>query len=432
MTPVTIPALGESISSGILAIWHVADGDYVEQEQLLFELETDKITQELQAEVAGVIRLKVDEGDEVEVGSTVAEIDESASAPSGGSANEAPSATQEQPQAGGKQPQLQGTGPCSDASDAEAHPAQSPAVRRLVAETGIDPSGLQGSGKDGRLTKGDLLAAQQKQSNGQADATEARAAAQKRPATEPSSSVEAAQQGAPAQQARTTRQKMNPLRRKIAERLVQATTEAALLTTFNEVDMSAVMQLRKTHQEAFVQRHGIKLGFMSFFVKATVEALKSVPAINAQIDGDSIIQNHFYDIGVAVGSDKGLMVPVIRDCDRLGFAEIEQGIVDKAQAARNGKLTLPDLSGGVFTISNGGIYGSMLSTPLLNMPQSGILGLHNITERPVAINGEVVIRPMMYLALSYDHRLVDGKQAVTFLVKIKQLIEDPSRLLFGI
>ena len=225
---------------------------------------------------------------------------------------------------------------------------------------------------------------------------------------------------------------MSPLRKKIAERLVAATQEAALLTTFNEVDMSTVMGLRKKHQEAFVDQHGIKLGFMSFFVKAVVHALQAVPQINSQIDGDMLVQNHYYDVGVAVGTDKGLVVPVVRDCDKKSFAQIEQDIGNYAKAARSGKLTIDDLQGGVFTISNGGIYGSMLSTPILNMPQSGILGLHNIQQRAVVVDGEVVARPMMYLALSYDHRVVDGKEAVTFLIKIKEAIEDPERLLFGI
>ena len=231
---------------------------------------------------------------------------------------------------------------------------------------------------------------------------------------------------------RETRKKMSPLRRKIAERLVTATQECALLTTFNEVDMSSVMKLRKQHQEKFVERHGIKLGFMSFFTKAVTHALQAVPAVNARIEGNEIVTQHFYDIGVAVGTDKGLMVPTIRDCDQKGFAEIEHDILGYAKAARDGKIQMSDLEGGVFTISNGGIYGSMLSTPIINYPQPAILGLHNITERAVVVKGEIVIRPMMYLALSYDHRLIDGKEAVTFLNKIKEAIEDPSRLLFGI
>jgi 2-oxoglutarate dehydrogenase E2 component (dihydrolipoamide succinyltransferase) len=245
-------------------------------------------------------------------------------------------------------------------------------------------------------------------------------------------SAPAATVSIPSRDGRTTRKRMSPLRRKIAERLVQAKTETAMLTTFNEVNMAPVMELRKRHGEEFLKKYGVKLGFMSFFVKAAVQAMKEVPAINAQLDGEDIVENNFFDIGVAVGTDKGLMVPVVRDCDQLNFAGIEKAIGDFGKRARDGKIQLPELQGGVFTISNGGIYGSMLSTPILNHPQAAIMGLHNIVERPVAENGQVVIRPIMYLALSYDHRLVDGKEAVTFLVKVRQFIEDPQRLLFGV
>lgn len=413
---VKIPTIGESISSGILAAWHVKDGDIVTKEQPLFELETDKITSEGLADAAGRISLKVAEGDEVAIGQVVAVIDESVSAAAtpkadadGAKAGEQ-KATQEAPAA---------------AANLDANPAQSPAVRRLAAESGVDPAGaLPGSGKGGRVTKGDLQTL-----------IDNKGAAAAQPAAAPASSAAApirtsCEDGIAAP--RVTRKKLSPLRKRIAERLVAATNEAALLTTFNEVDMSAVMNLRKAHQDAFVKKHGIKLGFMSFFVKAVVHALQSVPQINAQLDGDTLIQNHFFDVGVAVGTEKGLMVPVVRNCDQKGFAQIEQDILNYAKAARDSKIKLEDLQGGVFTISNGGIYGSMLSTPLLNMPQSGILGLHNITERAVVINGEIVVRPMMYLALSYDHRVVDGKEAVTFLVKVKEAIEDPSHLLLDI
>jgi 2-oxoglutarate dehydrogenase E2 component (dihydrolipoamide succinyltransferase) len=251
------------------------------------------------------------------------------------------------------------------------------------------------------------------------------------PSSAPAAAAAAPKSAAPAGE-KQTRKKMSPLRQRIAQRLVQAKSEAAMLTTFNEVDMSAVMELRKKYQDDFVKKHGLKLGFMSFFTKAVVHALKEVPGVNAQIEGDTIVQNHYYDIGVAVSTDKGLMVPVVRDCDTLGMADIEKAIADSAKRARDGKITLADLEGGVFTITNGGIFGSMLSTPILNPPQSAILGLHAINERPVAVNGQVVIRPMMYLALSYDHRLIDGKEAVTFLVKVKQAIEDPTRLVLGV
>jgi 2-oxoglutarate dehydrogenase E2 component (dihydrolipoamide succinyltransferase) len=301
----------------------------------------------------------------------------------------------------------------------------SPAVRRLSAETGLDPAGLEGSGKAGRVTKGDMLAALAGQAPIRAVAPAAA------PATA-ASSAPAAPVVIPSRDGRTTRKRMSPLRRKIAERLVQAKTETAMLTTFNEVNMAPVMELRKRHGEEFLKKYGVKLGFMSFFVKAAVQAMKEVPAINAQLDGEDIVENNFFDIGVAVGTDKGLMVPVVRDCDQLNFAGIEKAIGDFGKRARDGKIQLAELQGGVFTISNGGIYGSMLSTPILNHPQAAIMGLHNIVERPVAENGQVVIRPIMYLALSYDHRIIDGKEAVTFLVKVRQFIEDPQRLLFGV
>ncbi len=411
-TEVKVPALGESITSGILATWHVADGDYVEKDQLLYELETDKITSEGLAEVAGTVSLKVAEGDEVDIGAVVAEIDESAQK-SGG--DDAPAKEEKSEEAPAAKQEAQ---PAKAESSKGADLPPSPAVRRIAAESGLDPASVSGSGKDGRVTKGDMF---------QAVATQNSDASKKQP------DVTAKASPAPVSaEGRTSRKKMSPLRRKIAERLVAATQEAALLTTFNEVDMSKVMDLRKKHQDAFVARYGIKLGFMSFFAKAVVHGLQAVPQINSQIDGDTLVQNHFYDIGMAVGTDKGLVVPVVRDCDHKGFAEIEQDIANYAKAARNGKLGIEDMQGGCFTISNGGIYGSMLSTPILNMPQSGILGLHNITKRAVVVNDEIVIRPMMYLALSYDHRVVDGKEAVTFLVKIKEAIEDPERLLFGI
>ncbi|HRE06823.1 MAG TPA: 2-oxoglutarate dehydrogenase complex dihydrolipoyllysine-residue succinyltransferase, partial [Opitutaceae bacterium] len=306
-------------------------------------------------------------------------------------------------------------------------PPASPAVRRIVEETGIDATTLAGSGKGGRLTKGDVLAAVEAAPKAAEKAAAPAAAPVAVPAAAPVVSAPAAPAGT-----RQTRRKLSPLRKRIAERLVQAQHEAAMLTTFNEVDMSAVMALRAKYQDDFVKKNGLKLGFMSFFTKAVVNALKEIPAINAQFAGDEIIQNHYFDIGVAVSTEKGLMVPVIRNADQLGMADIEKAIGDAAKRARDGKITLADLEGGVFTITNGGIFGSMLSTPILNAPQSAILGLHAITERPVAVNGQVVIRPMMYLALSYDHRLVDGREAVTFLVKVKQAIEDPARLLLAI
>jgi 2-oxoglutarate dehydrogenase E2 component (dihydrolipoamide succinyltransferase) len=413
---VKIPPLGESISSGILAKWHVADGDTVRKDQPLFELETDKITSEGTAEVAGRISLRVTPGTEVKIGQVVATLDTavSAAAPAAGSA---PAST-----------------PAAASAAAPKAPTAplSPAARRVAEETGVDPASIPGSGKGGRVTKGDLLAAAAAASASapasvSAPVSAPAPAAAPTPAATPAAPVPTAAPGA-----RQSRRRLSPLRKRIAERLVQAQHEAAMLTTFNEVDMSAVMALRARYQDEFVKRHGLKLGFMSFFTKAVVHALREVPAINAQFAGDEIVQNHYFDIGVAVSTEKGLMVPVIRNADQLGMAGIEQAIAEAAKKARDGKIALSDLEGGVFTITNGGIFGSMLSTPILNSPQSAILGLHAINERPVAVAGQVVIRPMMYLALSYDHRLVDGREAVTFLVKIKQAIEDPSRLLLAL
>jgi 2-oxoglutarate dehydrogenase E2 component (dihydrolipoamide succinyltransferase) len=394
---VKIPPMGESISSGILAKWHVKNGDSVKKDQALFELETDKITSEGTAESAGTITLKVEAGAEVRIGQVVASIE--VGAPSVA----APAAP----------------APASPAPAAQAAAAAaSPAVRRIASETGINPADVAGSGKAGRVTKGDMLTA----------------TAPAQPLSAPVASAPATPAAGPIAQAgaRQTRKKLSPLRQRIAERLVSAQHSAALLTTFNEVDMSAVMALRARHQDEFVKKNGLKLGFMSFFVKAVVHALKAVPSINSQLDGDTLVQNHFYDIGVAVSTEKGLMVPVIKDCDTLGMAAVERSITDAAGKAREGKITLTDLEGGVFTITNGGTFGSLLSTPIINPPQSAILGMHAINERPVAVAGQVVIRPMMYVALTYDHRLVDGREAVTFLVKVKQGIEDPARLLLGI
>jgi 2-oxoglutarate dehydrogenase E2 component (dihydrolipoamide succinyltransferase) len=414
-TEVKVPALGESITSGILVSWLVKDGDYVHKGDLLYELETDKITSEAPAEVAGTISLKANKDDEVDIGQVVALIDETAKAP----------APVDTPPASSGEPSVQEETPATASDSVEASSSKSmplsPAVRKLVEEHRLDPSTITGTGKGGRLVKADVEAAIEKSS-----ATE----------DEPSSSVdsplEPTSDTPAASPSRTSRKKLSPIRRKIAQRLVAAQQQAALLTTFNEVDLSEIIALRKKHQEAFVEKHGIKLGFMSFFVKAVVHGLQTVPEVNAQLDGDELIQNHYYDIGVAVGTDRGLVVPVLRDCEQASFVEIEQQIVAYAQKARDGKIGIDDLQGGVFTISNGGIYGSMLSTPIVNPPQSGILGMHAIQERPIARNGEVLVRPMMYLALSYDHRIIDGKEAVTFLKATKEQLEDPSRMLLSV
>jgi 2-oxoglutarate dehydrogenase E2 component (dihydrolipoamide succinyltransferase) len=402
---VKIPPLGESISSGVLAKWHIKNGDSVKKDQPLFELETDKITSEGVAEAAGVITLKAATGAEVKIGEVVATIESAATgaAPAAAAPVAAPAAVSA-PEA-------------TPAAFAEA----SPAVRRIAADTGIDPASVTGTGKAGRVTKGDMLAAAATPK--EVAAVIAAAPAASVPSTAPVVSTPPA--------GKKTRVKMTKLRQTIAKRLVAAQHEAAMLTTFNEVDMSAVMALRAKYQDDFVKKNGVKLGFMSFFTKAVVHALKEVPAINAQLDGEEVVQHHYYDISMAVSTEKGLVVPVVRECDKLDMAGIEKAIGEVAKKARDGKLSLPDFEGGCFTITNGGIFGSMLSTPIINAPQSAILGLHAINDRPIALNGQVVIRPMMYLALSYDHRLVDGKEAVTFLLKVKQVIEDPARLLIG-
>ena len=427
---VKIPPMGESISSGILAKWHVANGDIVKKDQPLFELETDKITSEGTAEAGGRITLNVEVGAEVKIGQVVATIDGDASAEQNVSTGKDGTATSAVPNPYAP--------PATPQAAAAAGATQSPAVRRAAAETGVDPAKLPGTGKAGRVTKGDVLAAAGTKTGTEiadavrTSASPAVAPAPNAPVSSTPTAASSAQKSSTAPGERQTRKKMSPLRQKIAQRLVSAQHEAAMLTTFNEVDMSAVMALRAKYQDDFVKKNGVKLGFMSFFVKAVVHALKEVPSVNAQIDGDSIIENHYFDIGVAVSTNKGLMVPVIRDCDSVGMAEVEKRIAEVATRARDGKITLADLEGGVFTITNGGTFGSLLSTPIINPPQSAILGMHAINDRPVALNGQVVIRPMMYLALSYDHRVVDGKQAVTFLVKMKQVLEDPTRLVLGV
>lgn len=396
---IKIPSVGESITSATLGAWHKAEGEYVKAGEVILTIETDKITTELESDRSGVLHQLAAVGDELAIGAPVASIDESATPP----ADAAPAAAA---------PAKEEAAPAAKAAPTTESAAvkATPVARKMAEGEGIDLSRVSGTGTGGKITKADVLDAASSKSG---------------------EAAPAATTAATSEAKRTTRKKMSPLRRKIATHLVNAQQEAAILTTFNEVDMSAVMDLRKRLQDDFTARNGVKLGFMSFFIKAVVEALKSVPAVNARIEGDEIIENHFHDIGVAVGTEKGLIVPVIRDCDQKSFAQIEKDIVDYAAKARDGKLGLPDLQGGVFTITNGGIYGSLLSTPILNPPQSGILGMHSIQQRPVAVDGQVVIRPMMYLALSYDHRLVDGKEAVTFLVRVKQCIESPERMLLG-
>ena len=424
-TEVIIPAMGESISSGILATWHIKDGDYVEKEQVLFELETDKITSEANAEVSGIISIKVPAEEEVDIGQVVALIDESVNIAPGGKVSvevDTPTIDSRSIKID-SDPEPVSTSKNQVAEDAGINYSQtlSPAARVAAEETDVDLSAINGSGKDGRITKGDIL-----------DKAANKSSAEKTEQVKTVSIDDETLSTISVSERQETRKKMSPLRKKIAERLVAATQEAAMLTTFNEVDMSAVIKLRKQHQDKFIERHHIKLGFMSFFTKAVTHALQAVPQVNSRIESDEVVTQHYFDIGIAVGTEKGLMVPVLRNCDQKGFAEIENDILSYAKSAREGKIQMGDLQGGVFTISNGGIYGSMLSTPIMNHPQPAILGLHNITERAVVIKGEIVARPMMYLALSYDHRLIDGKEAVTFLVKVKEAIEDPAKLMFGI
>jgi 2-oxoglutarate dehydrogenase E2 component (dihydrolipoamide succinyltransferase) len=401
---VTTPAMGESVSEGTLGQWTKKAGDRVTKDELLVEIETDKVALEVTAPTTGVIaQILSQSGASVTPGQIIARIvADAGAAVSAPAAAPAPAAV--------------------PAAAAEALPL-SPSVQRIVTESGVSAASIPGTGRDGRITKGDALAAVAGQSAAPAAATAAAAAV----AMAPTPTAPPRPAGAREERVRMTR-----LRQTIARRLKDAQNTAAMLTTFNEVDMSTVMALRNDYKAAFEQRHGVKLGFMSFFVKAVISALKEVPAVNAEIDGQDLIYKNHYDIGVAVGTEKGLVVPVLRDADALNLAGIEKGIGALGKQARDGTLSLDQLQGGTFTISNGGVYGSLMSTPILNAPQSGILGMHKIQDRPMAIKGQVVIRPMMYLALSYDHRVIDGKEAVTFLVSVKDHIEDPQRLVLDL
>lgn len=411
MAEVKIPEVGESIVEGILVEWLAADGALVKVDDSLFILETDKITMDVAAEVAGKLSIQVAAGETVAIGQTVGMIDTAAAA--GDMAGTAAAASVPAPEPAAA------TGAGDDLA---------PAVRRLVAEHGLDPAAISGSGKGGRITKEDVLLHLEQKSAPAASVVPEAAPIEMpvaAPAPRPAGPVTSAD-------GRETREPMTSLRRRVAERLLLAQQSAAILTTFNELDMSAVMALRKERQEAFQQKFGIKLGFMSFFIKATVEALRTVPVINARIEGDEIVHNHYFDIGVAVGTDRGLVVPVIRDADQLSYDGVEKAIADLAGRARDRKLTLNDLSGGVFSVSNGGIYGNMMSTPIINPPQSGILGMHAIKKRAVVVDDEIVVRPMMFVALSYDHRQVDGREAVTFLKAVIDYVENPDPALLGL
>ena len=415
---IKVPALGESVSEAGIAKLYKKVGDSVKADEILVELETDKVTLEVNAPKSGVITsLSVQEGDNVKVGDLIAVMQEGLA-----SIAQAPAQVEvsksEAPKA-----------PAKTENPANQH--LSPAPQRLVAENNLNSAAISGSGKDGRITKGDVLEAM---ANGSANHSTANNSTTNNSTT--NNSLALAKPAANFGEKPVERVRMSKLRQKVAERLKESQNTAAILTTFNEVDMTAVMALRTEYKDAFEKKHGIKLGFMSFFVKATIAALKEIPAVNAEIDGTDIIYKNFYDIGVAVGSPQGLVVPVLRTADQLSLAGIEGGINDLGKKARDGKLAIADLMGATFTISNGGVYGSLMSTPIINPPQSGILGMHKIQERPMVVAGpsgsEIKIRPMMYLALSYDHRIIDGKEAVTFLVRVKELLEDPRRLLLDL
>ncbi|MBE9554690.1 MAG: 2-oxoglutarate dehydrogenase complex dihydrolipoyllysine-residue succinyltransferase [Proteobacteria bacterium] len=417
--PITVPTLGESITEAIVARWFKSVGDEVALDEPLVELETDKVTVEVPSPVHGVLtEVLADSGAEVEVGALLGSIDEDAAATEKPAETPAPKTT-------------------NGSADEAGETVLSPAVRKLVEENDLDPAAITATGPKGRLTKGDVVAFMEA----------AKPAKPAEPAPAPKTPVPPVAAPAPAAQTFVSAEELPPrpqdsrgeervrisrLRQRIAERLKEAQNTAAMLTTFNEIDMTALMALRSEYRDSFEKKHGVKLGFMSFFTKAAIGALKELPAVNAEIHGDEIVYKNYYDVGVAVGTPQGLVVPILRDADKMSFADIEGRIADFGRRARDGKLTIQEMTGGTFTISNGGVYGSMMSMPILNPPQSGILGLHKIEKRPVVVDNEIVVRSMMYVALSYDHRIVDGREAVTFLVRIKEMIEDPQRLLIDV
>ncbi|MEK6554454.1 MAG: 2-oxoglutarate dehydrogenase complex dihydrolipoyllysine-residue succinyltransferase [Bdellovibrionota bacterium] len=423
-TQIKIPTVGESITEATISQWMKKNGDMVKRDEVLLMLETDKASVEVVAETAGKLSIAVNEGQTVAIGSVVGEIDSdgvgaTASAPAA-SADVKPAPKPQAPPIPAK-----GAAPAAAAASGGDKPL-SPAVKKLVTENSINTAAVQGTGKDGRLTKGDVLGVMNR---GEAQAPAAAAAAPALKVSTPTPLPKAKTQGGGNE---TTREPMTKIRQTIAKRLVEAQHNAAILTTFNEIDMTNVMALRSKYKDSFEKKHGIKLGFMGFFVKACIEALKAYPKVNAYIEGTDLIYHHYYNIGMAVGTEKGLLVPIIKNAEALSLAEVEMSIKHYADKARDGKISLDDLNNGTFTISNGGVYGSLMSTPILNPPQSGILGLHKIEERPIAVAGKVEIRPMMYVALSYDHRVIDGAQSVGFLVKVKECMEDPARILLEI
>ncbi|SHK75294.1 2-oxoglutarate dehydrogenase E2 component [Bradyrhizobium lablabi] len=412
MTEIRVPTLGESVTEATIGRWFKKAGDAVAVDEPLVELETDKVTIEVPAPSAGTLGdIVAKDGETVAVGALLGQINDGAAAAAKPAAAPAKAAPPPPPP------------PAPAAAAPKAPPADAPlapSVRKLSAETGINASTVPGSGKDGRVTKGDMLAAIEK------------AASAPVPVNQPAASVQVRAPSPTDDAAREERVKMTRLRQTIARRLKEVQNTAAMLTTFNEVDMTHIMAMRSQYKDVFEKKHGIKLGFMGFFTKAVVQALKDIPAVNAEIDGTDLIYKNYYHIGVAVGTDKGLVVPVVRDADQKSIAEIEKSIADYGRRARDGQLKIDEMQGGTFTITNGGIYGSLMSTPILNAPQSGILGMHKIQERPMAIGGKIEVRPMMYLALSYDHRVIDGKEAVTYLVRVKESLEDPVRLVLDL
>src|SRR6516164_8236887 len=416
MTEIRVPTLGESVTEATIGRWFKKTGEAVAVDEPLVELETDKVTIEVPAPSAGVLgEIAAKDGDTVAVGALLGQINEGAA----GAAKPAPAAAKP---ATALPLAPQAVAPAA-APAAKAPPADAPlapSVRKLSAESGIDASTVPGSGKDGRVTKGDMLAAIEK------------AASAPTPVNQPAAAVQVRAPSPPDDAAREERVKMTRLRQTIARRLKDVQNTAAMLTTFNEVDMAHVMAMRAQYKDVFEKKHGVKLGFMGFFTKSCRRALKDIPAVNAEIDGSDLIYKNYYRVGVAVGTDRGLVVPVVHDCDQKSIADIEKAIGDYGRRARDGQLKIEEMQGGTFTITNGGIYGSLMSTPILNAPQSGILGMHKIQERPMVVGGKIEARPMMYLALSYDHRVIDGKEAVTFLVRVKESLEDPARLVLDL
>ena len=410
---IKVPPVGESITEVVLSQWLKKDGDVVEMDEVIAELESDKATFELTAEQAGTLRTIAAEGDTLAIGAVVCNIEDGgaaaspkAEAPSSQSDAQAPAAVAEAPKSKDAE---------SSTKDSYATGTPSPAAGKILAEKGIEANAVKGTGIDGRITKDDAVKAESGKTK-----------------TESPKAAPAPVAAAPAGARSERREKMSPLRKTVAKRLVTVKNETAMLTTFNEVNMKPIMDLRGKYKDSFKEKYGVGLGFMSFFTKAVTEALKDFPAVNARIDGEEVVYNNFADISIAVSAPKGLVVPVIRNAESMSLAEIEKSVLALALKARDGKLTIEEMTGGTFTITNGGVFGSMMSTPIINAPQSAILGMHNIIERPIAEKGEVVIRPMMYVALSYDHRIIDGRESVGFLVRVKQLLEDPARLLLGV